>query len=661
MAWRGTLWTTILLLWAAHASAIDRIVLEVDEISMAGTRVSGAALDLDLTSRAPTMVAKAQRFELTQPRIALSDIALECADLVIKEPSFACKRARVAAVVGTAGTITLQAAAGYDTSQKTLSAEGHLENTRIAQVRKLIAPWVSLPGTYSIDGRVDADVKALRRSGALQLQLDARTSDLNFSNEGGTIVAEKLASRVKATARQTGKGLEIAGMLESGAGQVLAGPVLLDFGANPLQLDVRGRMLDQTLQLDEISIAQKNLLISHGQAQMRFGASPTIAHARMDIASVQFPAAYTSFLQIALAATDFGTLAASGTASGAIEIENDRLARIDAQIDNLDLKDDQTLFSMSDLRGALHWIAGTDASVEPSHLAWSEAHAYGLSGGAAQLDFRAHGFGFELIREARVPVFDGAVVMHALAARNVGSSEAELDFDAHIEPISMPLLSKAFGWPELSGQLAGRIPGLTYRSHVLALNGDLTANVFDGTITGRNFRLRDPLGPWPRLYADITARRLDLELVTRTFSIGSITGRMDADLKGLELFDWSPVAFDAQLYSTPADRSKKLISQKAVTSISSIGGGAGGVTKALQSGVLRFFDQFRYDRIGINCQLRNEVCLMTGVEPRGDGYYIVKGRGIPRIDIIGNSGRVDWPRLVTQIVQGMRSENVIVH
>src|SRR5690606_31299454 len=121
----------------------------------------------------------------------------------------------------------------------------------------------------------------------------------------------------------------------------------------------------------------------------------------------------------------------------------------------------------------------------------------------------------------------------------------------------------------------------TYRDRELTVEGDLVANVFDGTIVGRNFRLRDPLGRWPRLQADITARRLDLELVTRTFPIGRITGRLDADISGLELFDWSPVAFDARLYSTPGDRSRRVISQKAITSISDLGGGGGIVAAAL--------------------------------------------------------------------------------
>jgi hypothetical protein len=235
-----------------------------------------------------------------------------------------------------------------------------------------------------------------------------------------------------------------------------------------------------------------------------------------------------------------------------------------------------------------------------------------------------------------------------------------LDFDAHLEPISMPLLSRAFGWPTLSGQLAGRIPGVTYRDHVLTVQGDLSANVFDGTIMGSRLKLRDPLGPWPKLDADVTARRLDLDLLTHTFSIGSISGRLDADIKGLELFNWSPVAFDARLQSTPADNSPHLISQKAVTSISSVGGGGGSVAAALQSGVLKFFDKFHYDRIGLSCQLRDEVCLMSGLEPARTGYYLVKGRGLPRIDIIGNAGRVNWTQLVGQIAASMHSQNIIV-
>jgi len=190
--------------------------------------------------------------------------------------------------------------------------------------------------------------------------------------------------------------------------------------------------------------------------------------------------------------------------------------------------------------------------------------------------------------------------------------------------------------------------------------GVLFANVFDGSIVGSGLKLIDPLGRWPQLNANVRARNLDLDLLTHTFSIGSITGRLDADIQGLQLFNWSPVAFNARLQTTPGDRSHHLISQKAVTSISNVGGGGGGVAAALQSGMLRFFKTFHYDQIGISCQLREEVCLMSGLEPARTGYYLVKGRGLPRIDIIGNAGRVDWPQLVGQIAASMHSQNLIV-
>ena len=128
------------------------------------------------------------------------------------------------------------------------------------------------------------------------------------------------------------------------------------------------------------------------------------------------------------------------------------------------------------------------------------------------------------------------------------------------------------------------------RGDELTVSGNIEANVFDGTVVASHLRLADPLGKWPRFYADVRARNLDLDLVTRAFAVGTITGRLDADILGLELFNWSPVAFDARLETAAGDRSRHRISAKAVKELSNVGGGGGGVTQALQSGVLRFFD-----------------------------------------------------------------------
>jgi hypothetical protein len=220
----------------------------------------------------------------------------------------------------------------------------------------------------------------------------------------------------------------------------------------------------------------------------------------------------------------------------------------------------------------------------------------------------------------------------------------------------MPKITQAFGRPEFAGTLSGRIPRIEFRDKLLTFGGDLEARVFDGTIVGRNIRLQDPLGRWPRLFADIELRKLDLGLLTRTFEIGSITGRIEGEIKGLELFAWTPVAFDGYLRTPEGDRGRHRISARAVGNLSNIGGGGGGVGAALQTGVFKMFDEYDYAKLGLRCRLENDVCLMSGVEPAGEGYYILKGRGLPRINIIGNAGRVNWPQLLSQVQAQMSGE-----
>jgi hypothetical protein len=681
---------------AAHdCYAVDRVVLEVGQISTAGVHASGATIVLDVSPKpdqdSPTLRAQIAELRVPAAGATYRDIDIGCTDLVIKQPQFACNQGTIVARGGPTGQVEMSAAITYDSATggasfsgsglklagATTRFKGQLESGNwaldvdgdgldLVPARKLAEPWFQLPPSDSLAGHLQFRVQSTGRLNTAHLpdrvraRITASTSDLNYSNQPGTTVGQNLNAAVTATvAGDRGKvtsDLE----LQSSGGQALAGAVLLDFAKNPLNLRAHVESADKHLAVTQIRLAQKDLIDASGDAQIAARGPLVLQQAHFDVQRLEFAAAYRSFLQLALATTDFGALHVGGRARGQLDIANDAISKVSAYLQNVSMADSATRLSLANANGEVHWAAAPAAAVEPSRLSWSSSSAYGLIGGPVQMSFTTHGKDFALASNTRFPVFDGALVVHTLAIRKLGAPDAELDFDAHLEPISMPLLSKAFGWPVLSGQLAGRIPGVTYRDHVLAAEGDLIANVFDGTIVGSRIRLSYPWGPWPRLDADVTARQLDLDLLTHTFSIGSITGRLDADIKGLELFNWSPVAFDARLHTAPGDRSKHLISQRAITSISSVGGGGGGVTAALQSGVLKFFHTFHYDRIGISCQLRDEVCLMNGLEPARTGYYLVKGRGLPRIDIIGNAGRVDWTQLVGQIAASMHSQNITV-
>ncbi len=170
--------------------------------------------------------------------------------------------------------------------------------------------------------------------------------------------------------------------------------------------------------------------------------------------------------------------------------------------------------------------------------------------------------------------------------------------------------------------------------------------MFDGTVEAKNLVLLDIFGKAPRVQADVVMQNLDLGLVTRTYSFGNITGRMDARIAGLELVNWQPLKFDARLESSAGDYPRK-ISQAAVQNISALGGA--GASAAIQRSVLRFFEQFGYDKLGWACKLQNGVCEMSGVEDRPPGYVIVKGGGIPAITVIGYNRRVEWQELLNRI------------
>lgn len=670
---------------ATHAHALDSLTFAAREIVAGEFRLAQVEGRLVIGSDARTAVTVViERAHAPTGRVDLRGIRLDCRTPVIADPRFGCDDARLTIAQTPLGAIAIAMSGDYraDTSTGAArasiakvaggrlqlqgragpagwSAEGDAQDLDITRLRELAAPWFALPAGWSLEGMAAAQFAA--RGGRAPLHAGAKLAltAVNLSNEASTIIADSADAAVAVTIAAREDGYGITATLAGKRGQALVGPVLLDFNRNPLTLEAQGRLRGELLTLERLAADAPALLALHGTATLDLGATPRLAAGRFAIDSLDFPAAYTSLMQITLAATDFGDLVTSGRASGTVELAENAVTRVDLTLGQFAAHNEREFF-MRDVAGELHWAAAPNADVSPSWLSWSSGGAYGLSGGASRVEFVTRGTGFTLVEPWHMPVFDGALDIRTLAVSDIGTPDLAVRFAADIEPISLPPLCKAFGWPEFSGRIGGRIPGVELRGNELTVKGDIEANAFDGTIVASKLRLVDPLGKWPRFFADVRARNLDLGLVTRAFAFGSITGRLDADILGLELFGWSPVAFDARLETASGDRSRHRISAKAVKELSNVGGGGGGVTQALQSGVLQFFDEYSYDRIGIRCRLRNDVCLMSGVEPAASGYYIVKGRGLPRIDIIGHQGRVNWPQLVSQIASGLAAQDVVV-
>jgi hypothetical protein len=358
---------------------------------------------------------------------------------------------------------------------------------------------------------------------------------------------------------------------------------------------------------------------------------------------------YSNVLKPLLAGTALADLRAEGRASFSAAGSGDALAALDLDLENVSFDDRQRRFAVFGLNGRIPWRRDDATQGE---LSFKGGELLKVPIGGARVPMRMKNLRVD-IDGARIPVLDGAVILKDFAI-GIARSGWRWRFSGEVAPISMDPLTTALGLPVMHGSIGGVIPEVRYRRQDVEMDGELTIRAFDGTISAERVRLLDAFGAAPRLHAELDVRNLDLELLTRTFDFGTITGRIDARIAGLELVAWQPVRFNARIESS-AGRYPRRISQRAVQNISALGGA--GAAAAVQRSLLRFFDTFGYDRLGISCRLENNVCYMDGIERAPQGYVIVKGGGIPAISVIGYNRAVDW-RELTERLKRITQDNI---
>ena len=622
---------------AALALAAAGLVNAVDDASLSVAQVNGdgwvaedIAIDLHLPDRATATVG---RLKLNAVAQELRNVRIDCPRLQLTGRVIACERARVAAKWPVIGAQTVTAKLVYGRNDGSLEA--------------------AVNGIKLGDGTVA--LAASLRGDAWTFDVSAAAITLN--NESGSLATDKLSARVRGTARQLAGDWQFAVEVSSSQGQAYAQPIFLDFGTHALRASAAGKFRGgRELTIERFAVDHAQVAQASGGAAFDIANEQPLLSLTLQLAALEFPGAYESYLQPLLLDTNFKAMQTAGKISGRIEIADGAPRSVDLTLDGLTFDDGARTIAMESVAGVVHWHADSQAKSADSVLRWSGGAILGLALGASELQFNGSGRQFRLLQATRIPLLDGALALESLRIRNAGLPSVAFMVDATLEPIDVKQLCRTFGWPEFGGRVGGTISKLRMREGDVTLGTTLSAQVFDGSVTLSDLRLQQPFGKWPRFSSNVAFENLDLELMTGAFSFGRITGRLSGRVDGLRLFNWSPVAFDAKLYTPPGDRSKHRISQRAVENIGSIGGGGAGVTAALSSGFLRFFDDFNYDRLGLSCRLENNVCAMDGVAPAPNGgYYLVKGQGLPRIDVIGSSRRVDWPRLVQQLIAATKS------
>ncbi|WP_323135345.1 hypothetical protein [Dyella silvatica] len=488
-------------------------------------------------------------------------------------------------------------------------------------------------------GRLDAVLALDIQDSGIQTSGEFTLDGAGFDTPAGTLAGQGVNSNGRLNIDTTSGAARIHLDANVRGGELLLGPIYAKLPEHPVQLGLDASGHRGAFELSRLRVSDADALQLDGA--LAFSAKGELEKLKFDHFQAHFPAAYQRYGQTWLTALGMRDMRTAGQLSGSIDMAADGLHSFNFDTDGLDAADSGGRLSVTGLRGGMDWAAQGDRPA--TTLAWRTLQIYRIPTAGMQSHWQSRGGSLSLQRAAEIPLLNGKLRVADLEWRPAAVKGQRLATSLTLTGIDMAAFSRAVGWPEFPGTLGGAIPSLRWVDDRFELAGGLSMNVFDGFVDITRLSLQQPFGSSPVLTSDISMRQLDLGAITSVFDFGNITGRLDGSVDQLRLVNWNPVAFNAQLLAGGGGR----ISQRAVNNLTSMGGG--GIAAGLQGAVLKLFKTFGYKRIGLNCTLQGTVCHMGGLDSDGDGYTIVEGSGIPRLQVIGHQTQVDWPTLMHRL------------
>lgn len=479
-------------------------------------------------------------------------------------------------------------------------------------------------------------------------------TDANFSDASGLHAGEKLTGKVKVSAQllkdATKKDIwHWKGLFSWTEGELFWQPFY--FGKAGNEFNISGTYAEPLLNIQQANLKINEIGNMSATAEINIK-TQALNDAKVSAKDVDFAGLYALVLKPMVEKSAFGNLKVSGRADWKIDFKKLQPVSFELNLKNANIEDLNGKFALSDINAHIPWDYEVPQTVT---LAYSKGHVLKMPLGNTNL--KAELNRYSLTAPSLVlPILDGALKFEDVSAAYL-SQQWFWHLKMQLDPISMNQFSKALGWPEIQGKIDGQVPLITYADKQLVMDGKMQFNMFNGSVAMEGLRIDDPLGTVPRLYANLQMRNIDLGDLTRTFNFGAIEGKLEGDVKDLQLENWKPVRMDANIQTADGKHLKK-ISQRAVENIAALGGA--GAAAALQRTFLRFFKEFNYEKIGLSCQLRQDICKMGGVESTATGYIIVKGKGAPSVNVNGYTEYVSLSDLIARMKRITDSNSKII-
>jgi hypothetical protein len=202
--------------------------------------------------------------------------------------------------------------------------------------------------------------------------------------------------------------------------------------------------------------------------------------------------------------------------------------------------------------------------------------------------------------------------------------------------VAFPLetLTGAFLQTPVAGTLDGSMTDVEIAGGRMSAQGEFILSAWDGTVRVSGIRGEGIPGPRPTVEADLRIQHLNLAQMTSPLRFGRISGILYGEVLGLRIGHRFPYlqAFRMQLGTVKTRGVSQKIDARAVENMSRIGG-SNALTAILSSGIMRFFDEYHYKKIGMQGTLEKGWLELHGIPRDGNEYLILRSLRLPTISM----------------------------
>lgn len=504
------------------------------------------------------------------------------------------------------------------------------------------------------DGILDFQIVARNhpqeKDKAWMVSAKLEASRMNFHDPTFTVAGEALQPNFifEGTFRRPFKNIPFAVKLELSQGETLWRDFYINWTETPIQGNISGQFQTSQKRLTDLSldasIPDFGRITGTGDLDLQ---EPRSVDLKVTASELQLASLYSFISQRRTDSQPQAKL--KGEAECRVELEGDKNSfsiRGHLKIRDASWTSGDKNFSIQRIDAHLPLFyernsEPTESKVnaaEQGYLNLQKLHSTYLDMDTLRLDLSVQRNGY-IIEPYELEIF-GSIASIGKTTLEFGSNP--LSFKSHASFFwrdgnlsQLPVQSKQF---QFQGKFSVDLPKVEISLDHIYTEGQCKLEAFGGTIDINNIQVDQPFSKSRTTSCDVKLSGLNLEKITDSIPFGRVTGIINGEIKDLAFSYGQPERFFIHIESEKKKGMPQRFSLKATNDLAILGTGEK-TPFSPQSGWTRLVKEFRYNKIGIFCSLKNDIFSLRGTIHKEGIEYLVKGSGLFAINVVNKQAR----------------------